>query len=290
MFAIVVTRRNVSGNYAMWPMSWDLWDFASDSRANRLEHWQAYASQGDAPVRHLGLSCCSEVRDQVKRCVEAAGGSEYPASQLNSVVRENWSHAYQYPSAAQSDVEGLAKLLSEVRTLRSVPGLDSAIALDFYKHEVEGELVNTAAGDLVNRLKYWTSNPAAQTEAGGKLADLMADMVRRHPAYRSADLVVGAPSTSSGASERLAHAVAHRLGLPHVIASETTGSTEESKAGSVTEKQYMIPQSAAVFGGTVIVVDDVYWRGGTMRGVAKAVRDRQAFTVLGLVGARNLRN
>ena len=51
--------------------------------------------------------------------------------------------------------------------------------------------------------------------------------------------------------------------------------------------EYSIDQNLT--GRAVLLVDDVYDTGSTMRGVARAARHAGASTVLGLAGARTLR-
>jgi hypothetical protein len=121
------------------------------------------------------------------------------------------------------------------------------------------------------------------------LCDRLADVIRRHPLYASAGLIVAVPSTKSGASERIAQSVAARVSKPWVTATEITGSTAENKDGTdgVTAKAYEAPNEC--FGQNVIVVDELYRSGSSMRGVAAAVRAERAFFVYGLAATRTLR-
>jgi adenine/guanine phosphoribosyltransferase-like PRPP-binding protein len=116
----------------------------------------------------------------------------------------------------------------------------------------------------------------------------MAKVVRSHPRFRDVDLIIVVPSTRSGVSETLGKAVAANLRKPFIIAKETTGSKEQDKSGAgTTEKVYSVGEEAK--SKSVLVLDDVYWSGRALRGVALAARNAGASSVVGLVSARNLR-
>lgn len=266
-------------------MSWDLEDFRTDRRANRLMDWKQYKGTNGSWY-YLGVNGCPDVCGQIEDYVLTLGGGPFDPARLRTRDRAQWSQMYRYPGPKRPEASALAFLLSEVLTLRSVPELDAALALDFYTEPDPDSigLRRSEVGDLCYKLKY-----RGRRAAGTEICDRLAEIVRRHPAYSTADRIVVVPSTTTGMSELIGRSVAHRLDLPHVIATETTGSTHESKLGTPeVPKLYTVDED--LFAETVIVLDDVYHSGQSLRGVAKAASAAGAIRALGLVAARNLRN
>jgi hypothetical protein len=83
-------------------------------------------------------------------------------------------------------------LLKRVLTLTVKPGLDAAIALDFYKdpksHEDPNKWKDTGAGSMVNMAKYY-----GHPDAFNDLVDSLAQVITEHPMYAGADFIVAAP-------------------------------------------------------------------------------------------------
>jgi hypothetical protein len=264
-------------------MSPILVDF-TDSRGNRLREGILYKSASSDEF-YICLHGCLDVAKQVELLL---GPDGRPIDPHRVDASPNFDSAFRYSGPRRSDVDQLVDVLKHVLTLRQVPELDVALALDFYKEADEyGELVNTKAGALIRTLKYYTSNPAARTRAGSDLVGWMCDIIQRHPLLARADRLVVVPSTNSNISEWIGARLSAVCGKPHIVAVETTGSTAEDKAGDETSKQYRV--DADLTGEEVIVVDDVYWKGRALRGVGSACRVAGAERVYGLVGARNLR-
>lgn len=268
----------------------DLWHFA-DSRGERLSMSKLFRDPDDDRVGFVALSGCDYVCDQVEQfAIRHSGERIDPTSHL---VREQgvvWRRAMRYDRRQRASMKSLLRVLGDSLTLHPVDELDAAMALDFYKQpEVgTGELENTEIGELVQRMKYWKSNPSERRRAGSLLSDKLADLVADHPEFRRATAIVAVPSTNSRVSEKLGASVAYRLELPTVKARETTGSTVTVKNGGGASKRYECAPEAA--GESVLVIDDVYQSGGSMRSIARAARMVGAAEVRGLVCARNLRS
>jgi pyrimidine operon attenuation protein/uracil phosphoribosyltransferase len=187
----------------------------------------------------------------------------------------------------------MQELLEVVLTLRRAQELESILALDWYMvppdaDDPASQWTHTATGDLVYR-KYFTNNAPQVNAAGSKLSDHLADVVRKHPRYSAADAVLVVPGTKHTFGERLARSVASRTGKEKIETKCLATDHAEAKAGhtSFDLEPYSVPRD--VSGKAVIIVDDVFRSGRTMRSVAASARSAGACAVLGLVACRTMR-
>lgn len=264
--------------------------FVPDSRGNRLQRYVVKRAPS-SEERRIYLCGPDEVAVQAEWVLQSRGCRRLG---LEPHQRSEWTHRLGTDGPVSADVRGMLDLLTEVVTLQANSPVDAALALDFYKdpdsHYDPMQWANTAAGDLVNRGKYWGS-----VTARNALAEQLADVINRHPVYRAADVVISVPghdSTVIGFGQRLAAVVARETDKTF---SPTTGRSQERpamknrEAGEVMDltNEFIVGPEAQ--GRVVIVVDDVYRGGDTMRAVALAARRAGAVAVLGLVGARTMR-
>jgi len=219
-------------------------------------------------------------------------------------LEPEYTDCFEMDGPLPSELETLMTVLGEVLTLEVASEVDAAFALDFYKvpptDDAPDVWTNTAAGDLVSRAKHRGDTKVNET-AQRDIARRLADVVKRHPWLRTVDAVVSIPGSKTrywSPGERIAVKLAKELGLPMV---RTTGKhTERPQAKARGEEDYEAPADLDMLSEfivdltpqqkSVIVVDDVYRTGTTMRGVAAAARRGGAETVYGLVCARTLRN
>lgn len=129
---------------------------------------------------------------------------------------------------------------------------------------------------------------------GLQLAAELSDVIRRHPTYNAADAIVLVPgSTPRRFGERLASAVSKNTGKPLLRTKAVHAERLEAKnaeiAGSADLASKFTIEGGDVEGRSVVIVDDVYKTGRTMRAVAKVARAAGATEVYGLVGARTMR-
>jgi predicted amidophosphoribosyltransferase len=189
------------------------------------------------------------------------------------------------------------ELLKRVLVLRDVPNeLEDALALDFYTIPREGVdptlWPHTEVGDLVNRMKY-RNDPTGSAHARDQLADRMARVIEHHPSFR-ASVLLAAPGHSQferAHSELLAQAIGYRLGQRVVRVRTTHLVRPESKARSdrVDLRGEFVVDQDEVAHREVLILDDVYGRGTTMRGIAHAAARAGARVAHGLVAARTIR-
>lgn len=182
--------------------------------------------------------------------------------------------------------------------LRVPDELDGVIALDLYSRPCPtgtNGLAYTSVGELIHTIKYENRDPDKASSAGRSLSGSLTEVVLTHPWFRSCDLILPTPGhdrTRLAASVRIGATIARSTGKKR---SSVTCRHEFRRAAKDMDRderarlmdEYSIDQDLS--GRTVLVVDDVYHTGCTMRGVARAARHAGASTVLGLAGARTLR-
>jgi hypothetical protein len=254
-----------------------------DSRGNRLEKYRAVTIRRPSGDRHvINALCCTSVARQLELVL--AGRNP---RRVDPVGDGTWSHAVEYVGPFTTKVKSGLDLLQEVLTVPSSSDLDGVFALDFYKvppTDESPEWTDTLAGGLVRRGKYWSV-----FEAGRELADSLAALVRHHPYLTDASQVLAIPGTKNTFGERLAGGVADRLSLPCVRASLPPGTTlKPAKEGheSNTLRPYELARAVS---NKVLIVDDVYRSGLSMRSLAAVAKAKGATAVLGVVGARTMR-
>ena len=267
-------------------MGWAEFLLDADSRANRLDRYRV-SCRSDQSEFYVQLCCVQEIASQVEKalghlhCRPAPGGGV------------QWTHRFRFDGPYHRSLRDFLDLLKRVLTLTPVSELDCALVLDFYKVPdpdlAPTDWANTEVGERVNRAKYWATDPVEQRRAGRWLADALAEVVEQHSGYQSADAIVAVPGTQTEFGDKLARAVAHRVGKPLVRAVASSKDRRPAKEGHATGglEQFIVPSLDA--GTEVIIVDDVYRSGKTMRGVAVAARAAGAGSVLGLVAARTMR-
>lgn len=274
--------------------------YTSDSRGNRLETWKARDVADTGRVR-LYVGAPASVAQQVRACVARWHARTLP---IPDELGQEYTDCFEMDGPLPPEVEGLLKLLAEILTLEVASELDAAFALDFYKVPPADELAdrwqNTEPGELVAQAKHQRGVKVNET-AQREIARRLASVVSRHPLMHRVDAVVSVPGSKTrywSAGERIAKKVANELKLPMV---RTTGKhAERPQAKARGHEDYEAPAdldmleefavSLAAGQHSVLIVDDVYRTGTTMRGVAAAARGSGAESVYGLVCARTLRN
>lgn len=271
---------------------WTTIDFGaveiSDSRGNRLLRYRIRDVRGTSEQR-LYLYAHEATAAQIQWALQPFGCDPL---QLTDEQRREWTHRFRLDGPADQDVISFLDMMEEVLTLNVPSEIDAALALDFHKdpesHEDPMHWENTAAGELVSRGKY-----GGFAKEGRELASQLASVIARHPVYRAADAIVMVPSSRNKFGERLAAAVAAECGktlirtrAAHATRPEAKNADDESRPDLTNE--FTVPTEEAS-GRVVILVDDVYKTGGTIRAVSGAARTAGAAAVLGLVGTRTLR-
>jgi len=257
------------------------------TRGNRLERYEVVRLGG---VTRIRLCTSAEVGKHLGAVLTRLGARASFGDVTDDEEFRSWTHYVEVDGALPAGAEDLLELLKSTLLLVVPPNVDSAIALDFYKipeEEVDPrQWKNTAAGELVNLMKY-----NGQPMARHRLARAMADVVNRHPFYRETVLVSvpGSDSTIESNSQKLAREIADLTGRPLVFAKAKHLKRPAAKAGEQFDLQNEFTLDEGVNLAPALIVDDVYWRGRTLQGVAAAARRAGALSVHGIIGARTMR-
>jgi pyrimidine operon attenuation protein/uracil phosphoribosyltransferase len=265
-----------------------------NSRGNRLVTWTV---QPSGPGHHLWLRTTADVAAQIRRASRDYRQIDPPARYDGT-----WTHLLYSRFPLTAEIENLLDLLTRTLTLPSPRGMDTALALDWYKvadHEVDSRSwSNTVAGDWVSRGKYWHwSSPEQQADLGRRAARALVEAVQRHPTLAATTVVADVPGHDAkqvSFGSRLAATVAQYTGRPFQRVTCTIPFRPEAK--NVTDAQHsaVLHGSFRVLeplrGARVLVVDDVIRSGRSMAEVARACRAAGAASVAGLCVARTMRS
>jgi hypothetical protein len=225
---------------------------------------------------------------------------EYNAATMAPSYAIEWTHVLHSPSPIRPEVTSLLRLLERILTLPESDRMTGTFALDWYKIPPDDDHSawrNTAAGDLVHCGKYWYKNdPDQQATCGRPLAEFACEVVRAHPRLMSTQVVLDVPGHDSrrvSFGSRLAHTVARDTAKKFVKVAARDEFRAQAKAMNATEHaeslrgQFQVREGLA--GIDVLVVDDVFRSGTSMREVATAAKSAGARSVYGLVAARTMR-
>jgi hypothetical protein len=189
----------------------------------------------------------------------------------------------------------LLRLLSEVLSLPTGRDgrLDLATALDWYKIVDDSvaptDWSNTPTGDLVTRMKYWTSKPSVRRSSADTLIGHLSSAIDCHPLYRSAPTILTVPGSGgdgNSVGEYVAAGVAEQTGKTLL---RTVGPAREPRkgGGAVGGLDGLFTLDSMIH-GSCIVVDDVFRSGASMKAVALAARRGGATHVYGLAAAKTI--
>ena len=150
--------------------------------------------------------------------------------------------------------------------------------------------VRTGAGAIEHRAK-WNGDPAATRQAVWMLYRI----VRLHGALSRVKQVIAPPSGYALAG-RLAERLGERLGIPVLEARKRTHAPGQSTSGeldfdALCERQMdMIEVLAPTISGSVLIVDDLYGSGGTIRALTNRLRALGAERILALTVTKSRRH
>jgi len=266
--------------------------FYRDSRGNRLEKW-TMIPQG---VGHfLWLRGAPESRDQVKEI-----DPEYQDAQMEASASIEWTHVLHSQRNIRPEVASLCELLTRVITLPALENLSGTIALDWYKLPPDAanpNWRNTTSGEFVHRGKYWYNFDIEQQAVGGRvLAGFACEAVRAHPHLLRATIVLDVPGHDSrqvSFGSRLAATVARdtdkrfiRVAARDEFRAEAKAMNSAQQAESL-RNQFEVREFLA--GSHVLIVDDVFRSGASMRELARAAKAAGAASIYGLAAVRTMR-
>ena len=197
------------------------------------------------------------------------------------------------------ETTAILELLTGVLTVPCGGSLDFAIALDWFNKLVDGEVADlTDLADLVHRGKH-VYTPLGDVEnlreAGGAVADEIAEVLGHHPLLRNADAIAAPPGHDSkvpGFGARLAAGVAKRRDTPLVRCTSRQELRAQARSLAFPDRA---PALAGQFhcaddvsGQHIVIVDDVYASGATAEETARALRAAGASRVVSIAAIRTM--
>lgn len=166
---------------------------------------------------------------------------------------------------------------------------DLCLALDWQK-QPEDPNTRTTTGEREYRAKW-----KGDTVSASMIAGMLYRIMRAHGALSRANRVI-APPSSYALAGRLADRLGERLGIPVLEARKKTHAPGQSTSGerdfhALCERQAgMIEVLAPVISGSVLIVDDLYGSGGTIRALTSRLRALGAERILALTVTKRLKH
>lgn len=245
---------------------------ATSSGAPDLDMYLSVDSDG--PLEHLEYCFGAEFR--------YAEVPERRRSQFN--VRVRWML-----SSLTRDKEDLVTVLNETLSLPNVSDLDLVSVLDWSVEGARNALGSVhqhrsrVPGDQIERAKTFPVRPRSGALATQSLVDDLTRVVRSHPAYRSATVIIGGPDSLGEVPNlrtRLARGLAAATGKDLVIlqwpAWRIAGGA--LRASALERRLH----------GPCLVVDDIWTDGATMTAIARLARASGADRVYGLAATNHV--
>ena len=168
---------------------------------------------------------------------------------------------------------------------------DLCLALDWQVEPLkEGGFKRTRTGEIEYRAK-WGRDAVAIREAIWMLHTL----ARAHGDLSAAACIV-APPSRYGLVSQLANGLGEQLGIPVLKATKTKGIPSQSDSGerdfdALCERQIgTISVQADALSGSALIVDDLYYSGGTIRALTSALRMLGAERILALTVTKSLKH
>jgi hypothetical protein len=203
--------------------------------------------------------------------------------------------------AAVQELTDFCELLRECWLLEDDLTEMMALSLHTETSAMEG-FQRTSIGQLVFDAKAYDrwrhpGNPAKADE----LAELMARVVQRHPAYRRSELIVPVLGSNSDKPFDLPQAVcrslSRRLNIPMAIdvLSKVRDTKPMKDVRTIPEKVNNVEgvfraDEQLVNGKRVLLVDDIYQTGFSINEVGRALRVAGALSVVGLVATKTMQD
>ena len=152
----------------------------------------------------------------------------------------------------------------------------------------------TRIGNLVYTAKSYSPSTGSKP-AAADLSERMAYWIRRHPRYRSADVIISAPagnpckgfdlpaSIVAELSQIFGFRIASCTIIGKILQQKTVPQDIDTLRSNVGDK-FRVKEN--LLGENVIVVDDIYQSGETLRELTRACREAGAKSVLSLAASK----
>lgn len=193
----------------------------------------------------------------------------------------------------ETDLRHFLDLLRSHIIVDLTPALGECYALFPYTaFDQSGNPARTRVGDLLNQAKY-----RGDEAAWSVLREDLEIFIGSHPGLRSCEYVTGAPKSDPSTPDlaaRWANAIATKLGWHpiqpvkiHKTAPQKEMAEEESEEGVAARVARSMKVEHVRPGTNVLVLDDTIRSGGTMKEMARALREAGAGNAFGLGVAKD---
>lgn len=195
----------------------------------------------------------------------------------------------------RAEAEMTLQLLQASVTIRDSADASHALRIHNALNVRSDTWMYSDIGKLVQAAKsYDRDRSPGDRQLAGKLARKMLNWIQGMPLYAEADVIVAAPSTNRNKEYDLPDMIAKYISSQtakrriKVISSQTSpqkGLMQSEKASAEELARYY-RVSGNVRHRSVIIIDDVYESGGTVGGVANALRRAGARRILSLTATK----
>lgn len=192
----------------------------------------------------------------------------------------------------EDELDALFTLLSKVVSISDT--CDVTVCVDVYRTPVEGlpyfEWPFTQVGKLLSAAKYEGSRDASM-----QIAKILHNVVRNHPALRSAEGIAAIPPHEMTVQrddppEQWARLLCEWLSVPYVELTRTRSVAKQRDVVDAEEarRNQALSMAAAdrAMGLALLVIDDFYTDGDTMSEAVRSLRAAGATCVMGLCAAK----
>jgi hypothetical protein len=169
--------------------------------------------------------------------------------------------------------------------------LTAIVALGTYSYEADPELGHrrhrsrTLIGTLMNQAKYHPESPRNQEAARDTLSGILLGALLDEPLVADVHAVVAVPGSETDFSDLIAADLRHGLDVPVYVGRSRVHGGRAAKNHTV-KRDYVVDESLG--GLDVVIFDDVYKTGSSLRAMAQAAVHAGARSCAGLVIARRL--
>lgn len=193
------------------------------------------------------------------------------------------------------EAETVLRLLQTSVTIRDSADASHALRIHNAMNANTDTWMYSDIGKLVQSAKSYARDwsPGDQ-QLAGRLARKMLDWIQGMPLYADADMIVAAPSTNQNKEYDLPDLIAEYISSRtakrrvEILSSQTSpqkGLQQSEKASAEELAQYYRVRGD-VRNRSVIIIDDLYESGGTVGGVAAALRREGARRILSLTATK----
>ena len=189
-------------------------------------------------------------------------------------------------------VEVLCTYLKSVIIIDLTPAVDHCYALEPYSLFPSGSHSHSGIGNLINRAKY-----RRESAANEDLSSRLLEFIDSHPILSQSEAVAVPPKSALSSPDlpsNWAKTISDEMGWGMISAAKIRQTTPQKEFGESDTEDEMVARvrnsvtiSAPLQHSKVLMLDDTIGSGGTLRELARALRQSGANKVYGLSAAKD---